>query len=474
MLRIVTTVGTSLLMNYKKFLEETNSPAFSSFADFFNKISSGPHSEYANHEDEINSHIPALLDYIKNAGSAASAEVKSCNLILIKYPDEATICLIATDTVTSAFAAEVLRQYFNEKENNTDRIKCFFSPDDSNHVIPGLQVADTETFTSEGLRNLLKALYHHLVEGIDPRSGGTRLVNITGGFKGVIPYLTMFSLIKGFPITYVFENTNQLIEIPPLPFGFEGAYVEKYAYMLFNRRKLDYESKQELRSLGLMDEKNELTALGSLLFEYEVEYRPTSVNVIGLVIEYKLMEYYTQNPFPDYTYLERGNLFLAGEKIKAPPKGAEIDLVLKESEEEINNTNYIAVECKSARIFLSKFEKIKEQFKKKLKLMLSNATVPDEFHFFFYTFPPKKGDISREIEIFKHRAYRTDGGTNTKTSHFEELSRLLTDFFPGKKIRFFFATFELNRVYDYDNPYQSFVNEKLVRGVNFAEIEIEK
>lgn len=452
MLRIVATVGTSLLENYK----QKGGPAFSNFLD---RIDGFPASDYARFSTEITQNLNGMKKFIESDPKGSCAEVKSCGMIKEKHKTQTTIYLIASDTLASVIAAEAIDKYINSIRVKDPGIISIFIREDEKHVIPMLQVEDPSGFESKGLQGLMASLYYFLVEGIDDKSAGIRVINITGGFKGVIPYLTIFAQLKGFPINYAFEHTDALIEIPPLPIGFESAFAEKYAYMLFHKGSLDVEDKEELFKLGLLDSRNNPTALASLVTDYEVGNLPTSINVLGLVIEYKLMEYYTNNPLPGYTDIDRGNLFLAGDNQTNPPKGAEIDIVLKKSKLEINSTPYIAIECKSVKMVQNKFNKVKEQLKKKLKLMQNRGAIPDEIHFMLYTFPGKKTEINAII-------------TRVDKNNLRELIQVVHEKFPQIPTRFFMARFDLNSVYTTDNPYQNFVNEKLIKDQNFKEIII--
>ncbi len=452
MLKIVTTVGTSLLENFKD-------PGGPAFRNFYEKIEDKSASEYSHYEAEIKTFLPLMVKYISNDPSAASAEVKSCIKIREKYSETATVYLISSDTFASVLAAEAIDKYLNSLGGSEKKFLSVFIRDDKQHVIPSLQVEDKTAFETAGLPNLLSSLYYFLGEEEDKKNPDIKVINITGGFKGVIPYLTIFAQLKGFPINYSFEYTDSLIEIPALPIGFESAFAEKYGYMLFNRKSLHQEDKEELVKLGLMDGNNSPTALAALLTEYEVENLPTSINVLGLVIEYKLMEYYQNSPMTGFSNVERGNLFLAGANRENPPKGAEIDIVLKKSKQEIDQTPFIAVECKSAKMVQTKLNKVKEQLKKKLKLMKSSGVIPQEIHFMLYTFPGKRATINTVI-------------SNLEKHNLLELAQTVTDNLPGVKTRFFMARFDLHSAYANDNPYQSFINEKLELNKNFKEILI--
>jgi len=47
------------------------------------------------------------------------------------------------------------------------------------------------------------------------------IINITGGFKATIPFLTILAQLNGCPMYYIFEDTDALIKIPNIPFSKE-------------------------------------------------------------------------------------------------------------------------------------------------------------------------------------------------------------------------------------------------------------
>ena len=48
------------------------------------------------------------------------------------------------------------------------------------------------------------------------------ILNPTGGYKGVIPFVTVLGMLYGKRSVYIFEHAEQLINLPPLPFSFDN------------------------------------------------------------------------------------------------------------------------------------------------------------------------------------------------------------------------------------------------------------
>jgi putative CRISPR-associated protein (TIGR02619 family) len=82
-------------------------------------------------------------------------------------------------------------------------------------VIDGLQVKDSKEFRRTGLNTLVDTL-ESILNRYDPRAYEV-IVNPTGGFKAVVPYLTLFGLIHAIPVRYIYERSDSLIELPSAP-----------------------------------------------------------------------------------------------------------------------------------------------------------------------------------------------------------------------------------------------------------------
>lgn len=450
MLKIVTTVGTSLFENKK---DED-----SGFRYLCSRIEDKPSLVYDDYKDEINRIKTSLKEFLVKNPKDASAEITSNRLIKEKHNTKAVVILIASDTLVSVVAAEVLYDFWNLKSESSNDWSCRFDRLSGHHVIQGLQVNDKSAFEKTGLKNLMDALYYFLVDE-DKKVLIHKIINITGGFKGSIPYLTIFGQLKGIPINYAFEKSSELIEIPVLPLGFDSAVAENYSYMIKFRSQLEESEKAELIKSGfIVQDTLEQTSLATLLIDYEFSRLSSSKNIIGLVVEYKLMEYYTHHPMPRYAFTERGNMYLA--KGYAPdqiPKGAEIDVVLKADDMEICNTDYISIECKSVKSLDDKFEKMKTQFRKKIDLMKKHSTLPKEIHFVFYSFPHKKTSIGKLIKAVDQ-------------TKLELLKDILKEKELAIPVKYFFCKFTLEVKNIKNNPYSEFINERLIYNTNFKEI----
>jgi putative CRISPR-associated protein (TIGR02619 family) len=261
MKKIITTVGTSLFTNYNEEKNET-----------LNKdIKDEPYSEYASWEDDISDIKEKLLLFAKKENSCA--ELTSIMKLQEKYED-IEVYLIATDTIESVVVCEILKEVL-------DNVK--FNP--QYDVIDKLQIEKYKDF-KEGLSNLINRLY-----GIASNYYDNLILNITGGYKAVIPYLTIFGQVNSVPLYYVFENSDSLISIPKIPLSIDEALFDKYwkefeqlsKEEVVEKSSLDYNFLREMESLFEVDDGLvALNPLGTILWrryreKFFILYAPKEV-----------------------------------------------------------------------------------------------------------------------------------------------------------------------------------------------------
>lgn len=141
----------------------------------------------------------------------ASAELNSLCKLGISNGDK--IVLLASDNLQGRVCAEKIKEClykrFDIEETNIDIVR-----------IEGLQVHNEKILREIGLRNLVKALLNYLANE-NYRYSWDIIINPTGGFKGIVPFLTIMGMLYGRRSVYVFEFSKQLINLPPLPFSFD-------------------------------------------------------------------------------------------------------------------------------------------------------------------------------------------------------------------------------------------------------------
>ncbi len=143
-----------------------------------------------------------------------SAEFKSLSRILEGRSATANdrLVFLATDTPDGALAARII----------ADFCEMYFERDTDPHLIPGLQVHDGDRFRRTGLRAFISQVYNYLDDSQFPPATYERVLNPTGGFKGVVPYLTIIGMLnEDVSVTYIFEFSDALIRLGRLPLSLD-------------------------------------------------------------------------------------------------------------------------------------------------------------------------------------------------------------------------------------------------------------
>jgi putative CRISPR-associated protein (TIGR02619 family) len=92
--------------------------------------------------------------------------------------------------------------------------------------IEGLQVNDAERLREKGLKNFINVVLKYL-EDDQYRYSYETILSPTGGYKGVLPFLTTLGMLYGKRSVYIFEFADELIHLPPLPFSFDLALFQR-------------------------------------------------------------------------------------------------------------------------------------------------------------------------------------------------------------------------------------------------------
>jgi len=219
MKKIITTVGTSIFENYLNNIDNQN---FICAYNFFkiNKVEAKKLDVEQNRKNIIENCFTE--NYFKG-NTDASAEIKSLIKLKQELRDEFSIYFLHSDTALSRLAAGILYKVFSEYKPYDELKDCEVKKP---VIIERLQVWDRREF-NKGLENLINK--------IDKISNGyyeNIVINITGGYKVTIPYLTILAQVKKCPIYYIFEDTEELIVIAPTPIDINWGLFEKYSHLL--------------------------------------------------------------------------------------------------------------------------------------------------------------------------------------------------------------------------------------------------
>lgn len=154
------------------------------------------------------------------------------------------------------------------------------------------------------------------------------VLNISGGFKATIPYLTILAQLYNYDLAYVHEEGKALIDIKRLPFNFDVSLAEQYYPYLtvLNFKENETQSTnanlsiklskeiiikkaksqiEQMKVYQLLDEQNKVTAFGNLVLNYINETNAIGKNTLGFYCEYKMFEYFYEYHNNDYRKIER-------------------------------------------------------------------------------------------------------------------------------------------------------------------------
>jgi putative CRISPR-associated protein (TIGR02619 family) len=216
MKKVITMVGTSIFENYlEKHSNDTN---FKNVYSYFknNKIKANDLDKELNRKRNIEESLKE--NYFKNNPNA-SAEIKSFIKLKEELNEELEIYLLYSDTALSRLAAEILYKVFSEYKSY-DVLKDY-------EVKELIKIEDLQTWDRsafyKGMVNLIQT-----IDNISQGYWENVVINITGGYKATVPYLTILAQINKCPIYYIFEDTEALIKIPYIPIDINWGIFDKY------------------------------------------------------------------------------------------------------------------------------------------------------------------------------------------------------------------------------------------------------
>jgi putative CRISPR-associated protein (TIGR02619 family) len=176
------------------------------------------------------------------------------------------IYLLYSDTALSRLAAEILYKVLSEYQPY-DELKDYETKEPIK--IEELQIWDRGEF-NKGMVNLIQT-----IENISQGYWENVIINITGGYKATVPYLTILAQVNRCPIYYIFKDTDALIKIPYIPIDIKQSIFEKHKELF---RKLEREEISELPQ-GLSEE--ERKDIFSLLEQAGKYY---TLNPLGVIL----------------------------------------------------------------------------------------------------------------------------------------------------------------------------------------------
>jgi len=164
--------------------------------------------------------------------NAACAELSCIEKIKERYPQaKPTVRLLCSDSAESRLCGEIIKQWLDAR-----RIVC-----NAPQVIEGLVVDRKDLFEKVGmpklyhaLRDEQKKLYRN---DLNTPQDPCVVYNINGGYKAAIPFLTVFAQMTCAPIFYVFEDSDELLQVPQMPVKVDYAALLPHREFLLKLRE---------------------------------------------------------------------------------------------------------------------------------------------------------------------------------------------------------------------------------------------
>lgn len=495
MYRIITTVGTSLITNYMN-IEPKYPNGYVNINDMWRELNELTVKDVElEYEEVVNDIKKVLTNYWikglrkKQDGSwyesdeyneDCCAEIKTLLEFYKKEKErinkdfEIEVLLIATDTASSTLAAKLIKENISNFNKNIRVINDVI-------VVKGLQTEDFGKFNNEGIDELFDRLLKIVkeTEKINKENSKKRnnsneneiktIINISGGYKALIPYMTIFAQVYNIESIYIYEDSNSLITIPPLPIQIDWAFAELYyPYLSDPALNRDVKKQKYLAEKGLLkrrgeDEDYNRTSLGSFFCNAIDNNLHVSKNVMGYFFEYKLYEYYVESMYPnEYSKVSHSEYI----------ENQEIDLIIRPYEQ---NKDYKAIEVKPIKAITDEysFMKLKEKIIRHKKAMKEYGQ-PIEYHLCFYT-PDERNfnELTNENENIKNARKKV----RIQIKSLRELRKIFEDTDVQFKAFIIKAKYNIdekdriiNKYMKDANPYQQLMKDKLVYGKNFKEI----
>jgi CRISPR/Cas system-associated protein Csm6 len=320
-MKIITTVGTSIFTNYNTKDEVIKdypelSRDYDSITTPFKNLKDVSASSFTDSRYESDKkYVREIIQYLwlEVAKEKSCAELQTLYKIAEETGEVLEVYLLATDTVLSVLACELIKVYLLEKKTiNGKTVSCVFNNDINSadtSIVKGLQVKNAKEFINEGFNNLFK-----IINELSKK--GKSVLNISGGYKAILPYLTLFAQVKGIPLKYKYEDSDELISIGNLPFHFDYSLFEdeflafeaiksgKAEHNLPNKEyflelledKNNFKKLQEKQLIQLSNDKIKLSLLGKMLYEeYEKDEKDegfNASNLLGFTMEALIFKFF--------------------------------------------------------------------------------------------------------------------------------------------------------------------------------------
>jgi len=154
--------------------------------------------------------VDQIKNILRNLGEEAgrlSAELATLKALEVNPADQAVF--LATDTDECERAANVNAIVAEEHFGLSVRLER----------IKSLVLDDVGKFKRAGIPALVQTMDRSVSEAFN--HGREPLLSVSGGIKPVVPYVALYGMLRGVPIVYIFERTEDMVILPPLPIDFD-------------------------------------------------------------------------------------------------------------------------------------------------------------------------------------------------------------------------------------------------------------
>lgn len=307
LLKIITTVGTSLLGNYHKTLKDGDISKFKTFTgglewlkyddkknephrkDGRKSFSENEWKKVVAEQSKDTSWSKKIIDAAEN-GKIDAAELKSIDAI-VGEQDKKTIeiHLLTSYTLDGYLCGWLLKQILEKKGYSCVKLE----------KIKDLTIDNSDNFQQSAINNL--------TDYITKNSNETTVLNITGGYKALIPFITILGQLKKIDLKYIYEDSNELITISgKLPFHFDTEIIQSILQYLtdkwidistINTEAYDYLVKTDLIMVNKAETQYKSNIMGNFIRKFMIDQaeQPTSKGILGLFVETKMYEYFNEN-----------------------------------------------------------------------------------------------------------------------------------------------------------------------------------
>ena len=147
----------------------------------------------------------------------ASAELNSLYHLepLPGHDQKDVVILFATRTPTGCLCATLLKDVLRNPPNGLTKVGCVCIKQPE-----GLGLAKDPDFAKKGLPSFLGDLSECIRKYQENNTHEVVLIP-TGGYKSLIPYVTLAGILHGVPVKYIYEESKVLLDLPPVPVGLD-------------------------------------------------------------------------------------------------------------------------------------------------------------------------------------------------------------------------------------------------------------